>query len=257
MVTAAHPPTPDIGHNRPPFDLTVVLDPEEMRGELEREFQHKIARRDELLAGVARFNEATSAGIVDAETQARAADFVRQIKQEARAIDQLRTAAKEPVLHAGRVIDGFFRPLADPLMDAARGIEAKMTAFARAEADRKRRAALEAARAQAAAAAKAAEEAARRADADALAAAVDREQQAIEAEDAAVAGKPADLSRTHGDLGSVASLHERWAFDVTDPGAVPRQYMRVDEVAVRVAIRAGVRAIDGIRIYRDSRVVVR
>ncbi len=246
-----------IGGNRPPFDLSLALDPDMLRADLGEQFDHKARRRDELLAGVSRFHDATADGIDNAETQAKAGDFVRQIKQEAKQVEGLRTTAKAPVLDAGKVIDAFFKAITSPLDVAAAGIEKKMTTYARAEADRKRREAEEAAKAAAEKAARAAEEAARKADAEALHAAVAREQEALEAGAAAQTAKPADFSRTYGDLGSVSSLTERWTFALENLARVPLQYLVLNDQAVRQAIRDGARDIPGLRIFRDDKVVVR
>jgi hypothetical protein len=48
-----------------------------------------------------------------------------------------------------------------------------------------------------------------------------------------------------------------WRFEVVDPAAVPREFLVVDEVAVRAAIRGGRRDIPGLRIYDDTRISVR
>lgn len=47
-----------------------------------------------------------------------------------------------------------------------------------------------------------------------------------------------------------AGLAKRWTFEVTDPAAVPRQYLAVDEPAIRRAVQGGEREIPGVRIYQ-------
>ena len=44
---------------------------------------------------------------------------------------------------------------------------------------------------------------------------------------------------------------------VVDPMTVPREYLVVDEKAIRAAVRAGVREIAGVRIYEDVEMAVR
>jgi hypothetical protein len=41
--------------------------------------------------------------------------------------------------------------------------------------------------------------------------------------------------------------------EVTDPAAVPRQYLMVNDAAIKAAIAGGVRDIPGVRIYEDVR----
>jgi hypothetical protein len=48
-----------------------------------------------------------------------------------------------------------------------------------------------------------------------------------------------------------------WKFEITDAVAVPREYLSVDEVLVREAIRSGVREIAGVRIYQEEQLRVR
>lgn len=56
------------------------------------------------------------------------------------------------------------------------------------------------------------------------------------AKDAAIE-KPAELTRTRTDLGSVASLVRHWDFEVVDDQQVPRMFLCVDEKAVRAYIK--------------------
>lgn len=49
----------------------------------------------------------------------------------------------------------------------------------------------------------------------------------------------------------------QWTFEVVDPLLVPREYLMVDEKAIRAAVRAGVREIPGVRIYEEFVTVIR
>ena len=60
-----------------------------------------------------------------------------------------------------------------------------------------------------------------------------------------------------GDYGSSSSIRKTWKFEVTDSNEVPRQYMSINEIAVRAAIREGARDIPGLRIFLDESVVIR
>lgn len=80
---------------------------------------------------------------------------------------------------------------------------------------------------------------------------------------AAAKANTADLSRTRTDLGAVASLRTDWKFEVTNPAAVPRPYLAVNEPAIAAAIKAATvdgkctLKIDGVRIYSVTNSVVR
>jgi hypothetical protein len=52
---------------------------------------------------------------------------------------------------------------------------------------------------------------------------------------------------------SGAALHVRktWKAEVTDEGAVPREYCTVDTRKINAAVKAGVREIPGVRIFED------
>lgn len=76
--------------------------------------------------------------------------------------------------------------------------------------------------------------------------------------------KAADMSRTRTDLGAVASLRTTWEFEVINPDLVPRQFLSVNEKAIRIAVRAATTEdgkntlkIDGVRIYPETSSVVR
>lgn len=49
----------------------------------------------------------------------------------------------------------------------------------------------------------------------------------------------------------------QWTFEVVDPALVPREYLTVDEKAIRAAVKAGVREIPGVRIYEEFVTVIR
>lgn len=89
-------------------------------------------------------------------------------------------------------------------------------------------------------------------------------RQAKDKADAEAAEKAADMSRTRTTLGAVASLRTTWEFEVTDETLVPRQFLSVNEKAIRIAVRAGTTPdnknttkIDGVRIYPQTSSVVR
>lgn len=56
---------------------------------------------------------------------------------------------------------------------------------------------------------------------------------------------------------ATASTVMVWDFEVVDPAKVPRMYLAVDPAAIRAAIKAGIREIDGVKIFETARVQVR
>lgn len=56
---------------------------------------------------------------------------------------------------------------------------------------------------------------------------------------------------------AVKGLTKRWTFDITDQNAIPREYLQVNETAIREAIKAGVREIPGLKIYQSESISIR
>ena len=80
---------------------------------------------------------------------------------------------------------------------------------------------------------------------------------------AAAAAKPAELSRTRGDLGAVASLRTEWVSEVEDRAVLDLEPLRHHftpdalDKALRAAVKAGARDIKGARIYQRQVAAVR
>lgn len=253
----------DIGHNEPPDPATILRDNlAEKHGDLAK-------RRDELLAACERVPET-----IDSDDAAgRVGDFLKQLGAAAKASEAARVAEKEPHLAAGRVVDGFFKAITDPLTKAKKGIEARLTTYLRQKEAEERRRREEEERLLREEAERKAREAAAAADAaqddDSLDAAIDAEAAAKQAEaDAARAQKEADakaaeLSRTRGDYGSVGSLRTHWTFKDIDRKALDlealREHFGMDalEKAIRSYIAAGGRELKGVTIYEETSAVVR
>jgi hypothetical protein len=241
-----------IGHNsgltpeRGESDLSGALNPQQLKDQLAVDYDNRVSRTEALLEAAERLSQQTAHGFPTADLRVRANDFVGQLKTEAGLVKAAHKKVKAPVLEASRVIDGFF---------LAGLANRRMTAYDRAEEQRRR--------AEAEAAARAAEEAARQAEVKAKAGA---NAEAIEiaiaaarrAEEAArhAAAPAAEHSRLHGDLGTVSSLRRRFAYRVIDERAVPREFLMIDETAVMAAGKAGT-DVPGIEFYYETRTTVR
>lgn len=54
--------------------------------------------------------------------------------------------------------------------------------------------------------------------------------------------------------GGAATQVKTWTYEIIDPLAVPREYLMINETAIRQAIREGLRDLPGIRIYEEINV---
>jgi hypothetical protein len=261
---------PSLSSNRPPSVAELVEEAtRNILDALDLEGHDLAARRDELMAGVAR----VPATVEDADTAQRCTDFAKQLGAFLKAAEARRVASKEPVLAAGRALDGWYSRLADPVAAGKRSVEGKLTVYQRAmaEAERRRREEAERkAREGALAARKEAEARAAQVQHEAdLAAAIEAERAAEQAEAeaaaaaAAAAARPAELHHDRGDLGGRSALRTDWVGEVVDRDELDlealRPHLALDalEKAVRAFVRAGGRELSGARIYQTSRSVVR
>jgi hypothetical protein len=58
------------------------------------------------------------------------------------------------------------------------------------------------------------------------------------------------------DMGT-ASIKEVWEFEIADEAAIPREYLAVDVQKIRAVVKAGVRSIPGVRIFKTEQLAVR
>lgn len=56
---------------------------------------------------------------------------------------------------------------------------------------------------------------------------------------------------------TVKGLTKRWTFEILDSNQIPREYLIVDETAIRKAINAGVRTIPGVSIFQSESLTIR
>jgi hypothetical protein len=245
--------------NNPPDPIA------ELRERLEDSNRPLLERAAELQAAAARMPE-----IDGDEAAGKVGDFIKLLSAAIKISEAARTEAKEPHLAAGRAVDTFFKArVSDPLDAIKRAVERKLTTYLQAkEAERRRQAEAEARRLREEAEARAREaqaaEAERRSHAAqaAMDQAVAKEQEAQIAEKAAAA-KPAEFSRTRGEVGSVASLREVWKGELEDRAAINlealRPYLPADalQTAINGFVRAGGRELKGARIFLHTTATVR
>jgi hypothetical protein len=299
---------PAVGHNRQRDDL----DPELISDQLGLDYAHHLKRRDELIAGVARFVLANgtlarvaSAGqlakleakvrvafvdgaghlyqrspgnggwaatadvavlqqligtvvIRDADIEARAVSFVRQLKDVAKSVETDRVREKTPYDTAAKCVQAFFAAgIVEKLAESAKAIERVINTYQRWKAEQERK--------------RLADEAvAARAEADRLAkAAIASEHPDIidtavelattaERKERAAAAPAAALARSRGAMGGTGSLRVDWEIEVLDLTKVPAKYLIADTAAMLRDVRAARGAIEitGVKISETSRTVV-
>jgi hypothetical protein len=246
-----------------PLDFTTDMLPDALKSV----FHDYAVRKVELLADADRFN-ADCPSISDDDIKSRATSVVAQIKKAAKAGEIAHERVKKPFLVGGRHVDAFFkRGIVEPLDAAARGIEAKMTAYDRAIVERKRAEAAAAAKAAAEEAARLAAEAERTMQPAMLDVAI---QAATVAEEAAAvaSGSDADFSRVHGNYGGVASQRSNWTWEAENLFALVQaaaanpnllRFVDFNRTAITQAVRGAekVRDIPGVRIFNDAQTRVK
>jgi hypothetical protein len=259
---------PGIGHNRPPSPLT----PAEVTRHLMLSETSLVKRRDELIAGLAAF-KASHPTIETEEVQGIAGDWVSQINSALALTTERFRIAKDPYVEGGRRVDSFFKNIGLPLRELLEEIKVPRTAYAlkkeaaelAARQETARLATEEAARVQRELAAQEAAEAAAPAETDryvqddttkvSLEEAISAAEDAERAEKKANA-KPAEMSRTRGDS-SVSSLREVWDVKLEDITKVPAEFLLFNDAVARKAVRAGRRAIPGVRVFSTKNLVTR
>lgn len=254
-----------LGDNKPPADLLVG---DSLRDKLRDENYELIQRRDQLLDASTRIPP-----ITDDDVAGKVSDYIKQLSALVKASETNRTGAKEPYLEGGRNVDGFFKAITDPVEKVKTDTQRKLTTYLREKEEAARRARQEEERLAREAAEAARKEAERLAADAADAAGLDSAIGAEKAAEAAQADlvkaerasdvKPAELSRTRGEYGSMSSLRTQWVFDEVNRDEIDLETLRFHlpsdgiEKAIRSFIKAGGRELKGTRIFETTAAVVR
>jgi len=267
-------PAGGLGHNNPPeptleerlagIDPTnlLVIKLDDMPALFAAQYPGLVDRSAEFVAGVARWREAHDEGrkpIANDEENAALSDWMRQMADFAGTtgeVEEARKAVKRSIFEAGKIIDAWFRGLADPIIAAVgpsrgapigtlqyaqtayllakeareRAERERLAAEAQAEADRQAKIARDLAEQEAARAAALAEKGI---DHDTAQEVAERQTDraysdasiAMDTAHAAAAATtvPAqDLVRQRSQLGTTTSLQKTWEAEVTDMRALAR-----------------------------------
>ena len=177
--------------------------------------------------------EAEALEIQDSATAKLGTEMAGQARKAQKAIDTLRKEIVGPAYDFKRSVDRLANGYRDKCKALADSLGRKMTVYQR-KLDLERRKAEAAAK-------KAADELQRKLDAEAKAAKVEP----IKVPSPIVKDIPKKVRTETG----TAYQHKEWKFEVTDEDSVPREYLMVDDKAIRQAVKMGVREIPGVKIF--------
>lgn len=225
-----------IGHNEPPSPI---------EEQLISEYDKLLSRQAALLAAAERAPTACD----DDATESKLTDFAAQI---AACIEEAKSAhktEKEPHLRAGQAVDTFFRVLSVPLVERKKGYEALIGGYKFRKQEAAKKAAAEAERIAREEAERLAALATTEAEIDeAIAVEITANEQA-----AIIHARPIELSRARGEF-AMSSLKTDYDFEVVDMAKVPRQFLMLNDSAVKAHIKARLKdqapvPLDGFRFF--------
>jgi len=153
-------------------------------------------------------------------------EFLKKVRDTEREIEAKRLEFTKPLNQSLKAINATFKQLKEPLVEARQVLTEKILSWKKAET------------------AKLEKEEARR-----------RKIQKSHIKRGHTVEAPVVLDRPEKTIGNTRTT-KFWTFEVQDLGKVSTQYLSINSVAVREAIRNGVREISGIRIYQDERLSI-
>jgi hypothetical protein len=197
--------------------------------------------------------------IKTAEDMSQATDFLGQIKARQKRIEELRLSFTKPMNEALRNINNEFKSASDPLEKIERAVKAVMTAYHNLEAEKIRKAQEKEAEKQRIAFQKEQDKKRKELEQSNLTKKAQKEAIKEVNQEEFVAKPTIEQEKTvKSDSGSSVTFKSVWKFrGVTNISIVPVEYLKVDEVAVNKAIRAGAREINGLDIIEEKEVSAR
>ena len=209
----------DMGRNVPMDQVEILVD----------NYTDLLQRQKELLEAANRAPKTCDSD----EVAKKLTDFTGQLAACVAAATKAHKIEKEPHLRAGQTVDEFFRDIRAPLLTFKQTFEGIIGDWQFRQQEAERLANLEKERL--------AREEVERLLAEAenefgLDAAIAQEEAAIEAA-AIAAARPLERSRIHGDL-ATGSLRIEYEYAIVDLAKVPRQFMMLNESAVKKHIAA-------------------
>lgn len=184
-------------------------------------------------------------GITEASHEARAVEFLAQVKRRAKIVDDKR---KEYVAPLKAVIDNVnadFKSILLPLEEAERIVKAGMTAWRGSQDFRD----AEKVRLDA-------EENLRRSVEDATARMTSESFEGAQIAAAELNEAKASAPRTVESQSGQARFRKDWKFEIVDPSSVPRELCSPDEKIIRAFIKTGMREMAGLRIWEETTPII-
>lgn len=166
--------------------------------------------------------------ITSADIAGEHAVTAKVLKAVVARVEVYRKKEKEQILKDGRTVDTFFSAMIEPVMEALDRVIAELNRYQTAKL----------------AARRAREEEERKA-------AVLFDEPVV----APIAVK--DAARIVSMEGVKATASRKWTYEIVNPVAVPRQYLQVNEQAIKAAIAGGAREIPGIKIFEQITTSIR
>ena len=185
--------------------------------------------------------EAKAATVNSAETAANATEMTGQTKRLMKAVDDRRKEIISEPDSFVRKVNGFVKPISDRLKAIEALLKRKLSDHAyqvelqRREIERKQN--------------EARIELQKQVDAEAKA-------KGVETVVLPPVAVPIKKEPVRSDS-AVSSAVMVWKHKVIDAAAVPREYLIVDELAVKAAVKAGIRTIPGVEIFEEAEMRVR
>lgn len=171
------------------------------------------------------YNESTEQEIVS-QTVGNFKDIALECSKIAKSLDAMRQDATKPALEEQRRVNAFYKPTIEKLDEFSKKLMDRVAKFVRDEARK------------------------------------ESERKAIEAKANAeklLAGKPIEAPVSAKPSEPIVTVSEKvtWEFEIIEEEKIPKKYLCPDEDAIRQAIKSGVRAISGIKIFEKTTVLRR
>lgn len=197
--------------------------------------------------------EADSIVITDEASAEKAVEIASRAKKAGKNLEAARKAFVADPNSYVKEVNGITKYYAEKLAVVEKGIGAKHAVYQRAvEAERRRLE--EEAHKEAERLRRAAEEEARKAAEEAKAKGEEPPAPVQVEITAPAVPKTDNVVRSQA---GTAHVRQEWKFAIEDASAVPREYLTVDERAIREAVKNGVREIPGMRVYQETKTIFR
>lgn len=182
------------------------------------------------LASIEAAVKLTQEAIVDQASAERATAAVKILRDELKAVEDMRTSVTKPLLDQKRKIDGWFKPLTSLLEAAIDDLRRRVGAFASAERERQAKALQESAAAM----------------------------RAGQTATAVVAVQAANVAAVNARGPKGTTVVDYWEPEVVDARVVPREWCTPDVERMREAGKAGKPpTVAGVRWHKKQRTTVR